>query len=90
MKRKTTKGQHTGRGNIDNAYAPPCLDLESEAAAASSYLEPAIPFAFGGKYEAKTVVGYTKIVFTVFARISLSSSTAAGIDKYTVTFGAAI
>ena len=45
----TTKGHCTGRGGNDYAdYAPP--HPESEAAAASSYLEPVIPFGFRLRY----------------------------------------
>ena len=47
--RMTTKGHCTGRGGNDYAnYAPP--HPESEAAAASSYLEPVIPFGFRLRY----------------------------------------
>ena len=43
-----TKGRHRGRGNNDDFnYAPP--HPESEAAAVSSYLNPAIMFTFEGE-----------------------------------------
>ena len=62
-----TKGHCTVRGNDDcDDYAPP--HPESEAAAASSDLEPAIPFVFGGKEAVVTAVGYTELAFDVFAR----------------------
>ena len=56
-----------GRGENDNdEYNPP--HPESDAAAALSDSDPAILYAFRGKEAVVTVVGYTKIVFAVFAQ----------------------
>ena len=65
--RTKTKGRHTGRGdNEDNNYAP--LRPELEAVAALSDSEPAIPFAFEGKEDVATLVGYNELAFSFLSR----------------------
>ena len=56
------KGVPHGRGDNNN-YPPPALAAE----AASSELEPAIPFGLGGKEAAATSAGYDKLAFDVFS-----------------------
>ena len=61
------KGNHPCRGDDDyNDYTPP--HPEYDAAAVLSDSEPAILFAFGGKYAMENAVEYTEIVFAVFDR----------------------
>ena len=90
---KTTKGRRTGRGDDEyDDYAPP--HPESESAVASSDLEPAIMFTFKGKEAVSAAVGYTEVVFAVFARgyllVILDLSTVAVTNEVTASIGAAI
>ena len=65
--RTATKGNRTGRVDDDDYnYSP--TQPDSEAAVLSSDFDPAIPFAFRGKEAVATAVGYTKLVFAIFAQ----------------------
>ena len=87
QRRRRRGGGRRGRGRQQRGIVQVCvyapLHPDPEAAAASSDLELAIPFAFGGKETVATAFGYTKPTFTVFNQGGAST------DKEVTELGAA-